>query len=147
MQNNVGIWKVFTHKGNTSLKCVLVVYVLAFIGAFYNHASDLIQYGLFPYQRMDNNVKLWLNVFWTLLTILDPLAIVILFFSIKDGIYVFLVIIVVDVIINYSFIIQNYGLWSWINYGQICQLLFMLFVLVTFMWIRKKVKEIEERGT
>jgi hypothetical protein len=147
MRNKVGILKIFTHKGNILLKCVLLIYVLAFICAFYNHTSDLIKYGLFPYQNIDIHVKPWLNIFWTSLTIIDPLAIVILFFNIKYGINVFLLVIVVDVIVNYSFIIQNYGIWSWINYGQICQLLFMIFVLATFLWIKEKVSKIGTSST
>ena len=132
--------KLFKSKGHILTKIELVIYLASFLGAFYNHASDLVNCGLFPYSRLNPDVAVWLNIYWTMLTILDPAAIIILFFNIKAGLWCYLAIIVSDAIINFTFAIGNYGWSAWINFGQICQLSFMIFVLATFIPIRKTIK-------
>ncbi len=124
------------------LKIILIIYVLSFLAAFYNHFSDLIKYGFFPYQKLNIHVPPWLNVYWTLLTVFDLGAIIIIIKNIVIGLWVFLVIIISDVLINYSFVILNYGILGWLNFGQICQLLFMILVLITFLPIKRRIREL-----
>jgi len=135
--------KLFLTKGNVLLKISMAIFVFAFIGAFYNHANDLIRGGLFPYEKLNHNVPTWLNIYWTMLTFLDLLAIIVLFLDMKKGQLLYLAIIVSDVIINFSFVIHHYGQWSWVNFMQICQLLFMIFVVATFFPIKKAIGKIE----
>ena len=103
---------------------------------------DLKTYGLFPYQRLNDNVSLLLNIYWTLLTLIDPMAIVLFFFYIDLGLLVYALVLLSDVIVNYCFMISTKGLFSWINFGQINQLIFLIFYLATAYYIHKKTQEI-----
>lgn len=53
---------------------ILGAYLAGFGAATYFHASDVIRRGLFPYVLAPRPM----NVFWTSLTLLDPLVIVLL---------------------------------------------------------------------
>jgi hypothetical protein len=134
----VTIIKVFKERNEYLIKAILIIYILSFLGATYNHTMDLVNYGLFPYQKLNPNVSLFLNIYWTMLTIIDLLAIILLIFYIDMGLLMYGLIILSDVIINYSFMISTKGLWSWINFGQISQLLFLIFYLCTFITYIKR---------
>lgn len=134
----VTLIEIFSTKRNFLLKAFLILYIISFIGASYNHSMDLIKYGLFPYQRINQNVSLALNIYWTLLTVFDPLAIVLLYINIDLGLMLFGLIIISDVVINYSYIISNSGWLGWLNFGQLCQLGFLIFYLCTFLYIHKQ---------
>jgi len=131
---------VFSTKKNYMVKILLIVYVLSFLGATYNHAMDLVTYGLFPYQRLNSSVPLWLNIYWTVLTLIDSLAIVLLVWFIDVGLVLYGVVIISDVLINYWFMITTKGLFSWVNFGQISQLLFLIFYLATVRYIHKAIQ-------
>ena len=78
---------------------ILIVFILAFTGATCNHVMDLVSGGLFPY------TKRWgtpasLNLYWTSLTILDPLAIAALIINVRVGYVVSLCIMLTNVSIN-----------------------------------------------
>ncbi len=102
---------------------------------------DLLTYELFPYQRLNTSVPLWLNVYWTVLTLIDPLAIVLLVWFIDVGLVLYGVVIISDVLINYWFMITTKGLFSWVNFGQISQLLFLIFYLATVRYIHTQSKK------
>ena len=127
----VTILTVFKERKEYLIKILLLTYIFSYIGATYNHTMDLLKYGLFPYQ----NVSIILNIYWTMLTLLDFLAIVVLFFHIDLGLIFYGLIIISDVIVNYSFMILTKGIWSWINFGQISQMLFLVIYLSTFHYI------------
>lgn len=117
------------------VKILLIIYLLSFLGATYNHAVDLFTYGLFPYQRLNSNVPPWLNIYWTVLTFVDPLAMALLLYCIDVGLVMYGVVIISDVCINFWFMITTKGLFSWVNFGQISQLLFLIFYLATVWYI------------
>jgi hypothetical protein len=53
---------------------VLAIYLAAFAAAAFFHASDVVRWGLLPYDHAPRPI----NVFWTSLTLLDPLVIALL---------------------------------------------------------------------
>ena len=136
-KRRVSIKDVFSVKKSYTLKILLIIYLLSFLGATYNHVMDLIKFGFFPYQRLNSNVPVWLNIYWTLLTLVDPLAIVLLLYFIDVGLVLYGMVIVSDVLINYWFMISTKGLSSLMNFGQISQLLFLIFYLATVLFIHK----------
>ena len=133
----VTLLNVFKTKKEYLLKLLLLFYIFSFLGATYNHTMDLVKYGLFPYQKLNNNVSLLLNIYWTMLTIFDFLAIIVLFYYIDIGLLLYGLIILSDVIINYTFMISTKGILSIVNFGQICQMLFLIIYLCTFYYIHK----------
>jgi hypothetical protein len=112
------------------------VYALCLLGATWNHTAILFRHGLFWDYA---GVPLASAVFWTMLTVLDPAAVVLLFVRTNAGVTATIVIIVVDVVHN---------LWVQTLYARplldavvtspplIEQILFMIFVLCTapFAW-------------
>jgi len=136
-KRRVSVKDVFSVKKSYALKILLIIYLLSFLGATYNHVMDLIKFGFFPYQRLNSNVPVWLNIYWTLLTLVDPLAIVLLLYFIDVGLVLYGMVIVSDVLINYWFMISTKGLSSLMNFGQISQLLFLIFYLATVLFIHK----------
>jgi hypothetical protein len=74
------------------------VYVGAFAVATICHVLDIVRGGWLPYTKY----ALGLNVFWTSLTFLDPVAIVLLVKRRRVGLVLALLIISVDVAVNLS---------------------------------------------
>jgi hypothetical protein len=74
------------------------VYLGAFAVATICHLLDVVRGGWLPYTKY----ALGLNVFWTSLTFLDPLAIVLLVRRRRAGLVLALLIISVDVAVNLS---------------------------------------------
>lgn len=109
---------------------ILIIFILAFAGATYNHVMDLVSGGLFPYTKRWGTPESF-NLFWTSLTVLDPLAIVLLIFNIRIG-YVFgIAIMLADVPIN---LYANTYYWSLAihdNYSLLIQMAFLVFLLST----------------
>jgi hypothetical protein len=77
-------------------RTVLSVYVGAFAIATACHVLDIARGGWLPYRAH----ALGLNVFWTALTALDPLAILLLIYRRRAGVCLALLIISVDVAVN-----------------------------------------------
>ncbi len=75
---------------------ILGVYVCAFAVATICHVYDIVRGGWLPYTKYG----LALNVFWTSLTLLDPLTIVLLLYCPRAGLCLALLIISVDVAVN-----------------------------------------------
>jgi len=75
---------------------VILAYVTAFAVATICHLFDIARGGWLPYTKY----ALGLNVFWTSLTFLDPLAIVLLLKRRRAGVCLALLIITVDVVVN-----------------------------------------------
>ena len=59
-----------------------VTFILALGVATGNHVLDIVRGGLFPYTRWYGASES-LNVFWTSLTLLDPLAVLALFYHVR----------------------------------------------------------------
>jgi len=126
-------------KAKTLDKIILCIYIFAFIGATYNHINDLIRGGLFPYTKWWN-VPLLMNIYWTLLTILDPVAIILLLMSSYIGCIFYIIIMTTDVAIN---LYANIVYWKQPliqSYGLIMQTAFLIFILATVGRILKHLK-------
>ncbi|MFN2304391.1 MAG: hypothetical protein ACK2TV_11745 [Anaerolineales bacterium] len=115
---------------------ILIVFILAFTGATYNHVMDLVSGGLFPYTKKWGTPES-LNFYWTCLTILDPLAIAALIINVRVGYVVALCIMLTDVPIN---LYANANYWSLAfhkNYALLMQVVFLIFLLLTFCRVWK----------
>lgn len=88
---------------------VVLAYVMAFGVATICHLFDIARGGWLPYTRY----ALGLNVFWTSLTVLDPMAIVLLWKRRRAGLCLALLIITADVAVNLTV-----GLWEFVQSGR-----------------------------
>lgn len=76
---------------------IRAVYAVCLLGATFNHARLLVQHGLFwDY----GGASLASTVFWTSLTALDPLTVILLFVLLNIGVVATGLIIVADVVHN-----------------------------------------------
>lgn len=110
--------------------CVmLIIFIVAFAVATYNHVNDIVKGGMFPYTKGETpNI---LNLYWTSLTLLDPLAIFVLVLNIRIGYIVALCIMLTNVPIN-LYASVNYGLLPFYeNYMLLAQFAFLVFLLST----------------
>jgi hypothetical protein len=97
---------------------------LCLIGASYTHVRIVLAYGLdWDY----GGLPLSVCVFWTALTFLDPLAVLLLLVRPKVGLGLTVAIIVSDVAIN-TWVAATYG-FDWASF--FAQFLFLIFVLMT----------------
>lgn len=113
------VWR----KSNRIQKLILFTYIISYIIATSTHLIDLIRLGLFPYEKF----PLWANIYWTLLTVLDPLAILFLFVNVRAGLVFYGLIIISDVLINIFFTLSLEGFIGVFNVFMLSQLLFLLF--------------------
>ncbi len=109
---------------------ILVVFILAFTGATYNHIMDLVSGGLFPYTKKWGTPESF-NLYWTSLTILDPLAIAALIINVRVGYIVALCIMFIDVPINLYTNAYHWSLALHKNYVLLMQMAFLIFLLFT----------------
>ena len=118
------------------IKIILAVYMIAFAAATWNHAADIMTAGLFPYDKFWD-VPCWMNVYWTSLTILDPLAIMVLLFYLRPGLLIYFIIMFSDVAIN---VYANYTFWNiplLEHFFLLNQVFFLLFLCATAPFILK----------
>ncbi|MDV6373386.1 hypothetical protein [Deinococcus arenicola] len=109
-------------------KLIVILYILAFLGAFVVHAGDILRFGFFSYAWASP----FFNVFWTLLTLADLLVVYFLIKRVRLGIWLVLLVMVLDVLVNL--------IWDSIspnprNYGLFAQILFLGFVLGSFPFL------------
>lgn len=109
---------------------VPVTFILAFGVAAGNHVIDIARGGLFPYARWYGAPES-LNVFWTSLTLLDPLAVLVLLYHVRAGYLVGLGIMFADVPVNVHASIHYWKLPLYQNTSLIMQTAFLMFLLVT----------------
>ena len=115
-------WQVMERR-NTSF-AIRLVYALCLSGATYNHARIVLEHGLtWDY----GGVPLFVSVFWTTLTFIDALAVVLLFAKPTAGLLLTVAIMVADVAVNW---------WVGMAYGFdvaafSAQVLFLLFLVCT----------------
>lgn len=104
---------------------VRLIYALCLLGAGYNHALYILEYGLFfDY----GGTTLLTSVFWTSLTFLDPLAAVFLFAKARIGVVLTAAIIATDVLHN-TWALFYYAVAP--GYDYLAQVLFLFFVAFT----------------
>jgi hypothetical protein len=118
------------------VRLLFAVYSLCFLGASFNHTRDLWEGGFLPYR----NDPLPFNVYWTSLTLLDTLAVVLLWTVPRAGLVLAGLIMVSDVAINSiaTYYLDQRDLFD--NVTVPAQALFCLFVLATAPWAWKRVR-------
>jgi hypothetical protein len=105
------------------------MYSLCFLAGTYTHAKDLIENGL-----LAAPVPLAIGVFWNILTLLDPLTVLLLWWRPKAGIWLAVAIMVVDISVNTGVYLAGYfgpPTPHLVPLSLFEQSLFGLFVLVT----------------
>lgn len=109
----------------TTAIAIRVLYAVCMTGAAFNHARIVVAHGLnWDY----GGVHPLLAFFWTALTFVDPLAVILLALRPRTGLLLTAAIIVVDVIVN-ACAGFAYGV-DWAAFGA--QALFLAVVLATF---------------
>jgi hypothetical protein len=121
---------------------ILIVFILAFAGATYNHAMDLFSGGMFPYTKRWGTPEIF-NIYWTSLTILDPLSIGALIINIRVGYVVAILIMLTDVPINLYVNANYWQLAIHENRPLLMQIAFLIFLLSTVrsVWKRTAVQK------
>lgn len=109
---------------------ILIIFICAFTGAFFNHAADIISKGLFPYTKMYGAPESF-NLYWTSLTILDPLAVAVLFVNVRLGYLFGLCIMLTNVPVNLYANVVYWRLPILENPYFLMQATFLVFLLVT----------------
>ena len=113
---------------HSSQRVIVLVYIFAFAVGTACHLVDIVQGGWLPYTRYN----LALNVFWTTLTFLDPLAILLLAYRRRAGICLAVLIISLDVGVNLSVGVGEYNQTGRFTFwGLSTQFPFGLFVWLT----------------
>lgn len=103
---------------------IRLIYAICLVGASYNHARIVVAHGI---EWNYGGLPLFVCVFWTALTFIDPLAVILLMTKPLFGLALTAAIIVCDVVINF---------WVGITYGFdiasfLAQALFLIFVMST----------------
>jgi hypothetical protein len=116
-----------------------VIYALCLLGATYNHAKIAAKYGLFWNYGADFSEVT--TLFWTSLTIIDPITVILLFWRPNCGVIATAVLMIIDVGTNVWIEFRYFppllhALSQDIQVDE--QIAFMLFVFVTaaFAWDR-----------
>ena len=129
---------IFKSKELKLIRVIFAIYIFGFSYGTTNHIIDIHRDGLLGYDY----VPLPINIYWTLLTILDPLAIILLLFSPFLGMVLSVFIMATDLAVNISVTLYFYLQTSNFSDGRLfLQIAFGLFVFVTvpFAWKRVKV--------
>ncbi len=96
--------------GGVIARITLLTMVAGFAVGTTTHTLQLIEGGWLP----DYSAPLWLNAYWTALTFLDPLAVVLLLTRLRAGLLLAVTIMLSNVAINsYAAYVLNFGFgWS-----------------------------------
>ena len=108
---------------------ILAIYSIGFLVGTCTHVLGLVLHGFLAY-----DAPLLMNVYWDLLTLLDPLAILLLWVRIKFGLALAIIIMVTDISINsYAYVQGVFGepALGMIPMSLFLQSMFGLFVLAT----------------
>ena len=120
-------WSAFTYPRQVTV--LFLLYSLCFLAGTYTHVKDLLTNGL-----LAAPVPLVIGIFWNVLTLLDPLTVVLLWWRPKAGIWLAIAIMVADISVNTGvYLAGYYGLPTrhMVPLSLFEQSLFGLFVLVT----------------
>ena len=105
---------------------IRILFALCLLAATFNHARAILQHGLLWDYGMGSNIALASKVYWDALTILDPLAAMLLFVKPRAGLWLTVAIIVSDVIHNTFYVAMND---QWLNSFYLAQVGFLVVVL------------------
>ena len=108
---------------------IRIVYTFCLAVGTYNHAVILIRHG---WDWNYGGMPIGTVVFWTSLTLLDPLVAILLFLKPKPAV-ITLVILMVSDVANNTWVMLKYGGEGWMVASQ---WIFLAFVLITigFVW-------------
>jgi len=102
---------------------IRALWVIGFLVGTTTHVTDLVLGGADVYEGFPTGIR----VFWVSLTLLDPLAIVLIVLRLRAAVVLAIAIMIADVAVN-SVMAATYGLPP---YGLVNQTLFGLLVLAT----------------
>ncbi|MBM4333065.1 MAG: hypothetical protein FJ117_17925 [Deltaproteobacteria bacterium] len=120
---------------------IFAVYAIGFLYGTKNHIEDIVHDGLLGYTY----VPLPVNIYWTLLTLLDPLAIILLIFLPFWGLALSVWIMATDIAVNVSVTLYYYLQTGLLSNGRLClQIAFGLFVFITAPIARKRIKGVQK---
>ena len=119
---------VFKAKELSLVKVTFAIYIFGFSYGATNHILDIQRDGLLGYDY----VPLAINIYWTTLTVLDPLAIILLLFYPFAGMALSVLIMITDLAVNISVTLKDYFQTGVFSDGRLLlQIAFGLFVFFT----------------
>ncbi len=127
---------------------IRAIYAICLLGATFNHASQLIEHGLFwDY----GGVPKFTAIFWTSLTFADPAAALLLFLRPRGGVMLTTAIIVCDVAHNTWIGFRTASFRQALsqsahNLPYVEQIAFMIFVLATARFANQRKEEVVNNG-
>lgn len=128
---------VFKSKELNLVKVIFAIYIFGFSYGTTNHIIDIHRDGLLGYDY----VPLPINIYWTLLTILDPLAIILLLFLPFWGMVLSVLIMSTDLAVNISVALYYYLQTDTFSDRRLfLQIAFGLFVFITVPLAWKRIK-------
>jgi hypothetical protein len=111
------------------MRVVQIVWIVGFLIGTSSHITDLVQYGTQAYAEHPIVVRL----FWTSLTIIDPLTALLLVLRQRAGIILAIVVILADIVVNWTVfaVVDGTPL-----FGAVDQTVLAAFIVVTarMMW-------------
>lgn len=123
-------FKNFIKKNRWFDSMILVIFISAFAVATCNHIMDLITGGLFPYAKKWEIPESF-NIYWTSLTLLDPLAITTVIINVRLGYIIAITIMISNVPINFYATINFWSVPVHKNVFLLMQTAFLIFLLST----------------
>ena len=105
-----------------------IVYAICLVGATCVHVAFHLRFGVFLEALAGSGYSLGTRIFWSSLTLLDPIAALLLFFHPCAGLALACIIIVCDVVHN-SWILHHFGMAPDAAYWA--QVTFLIFLLAT----------------
>lgn len=87
----------------TAVKLLFAIYSVCFLAGTYTHTVDLVTHGF-----LAAPVPLAIGIYWNVLTLLDPLALVLLWWLPKTGIRLALAIMISDLCVNTGVYLAGY---------------------------------------
>ena len=128
---------VFKSKELKFVKVIFAIYIFGFCYGTTNHIIDIHRDGLLGYDY----VPLAINIYWTTLTVLDPLAIILLLFLPFLGMVLSVLIMITDLAVNISVALYYYLQTGTFADGRLfLQIAFGLFVFITVPLAWKRIK-------
>ncbi|MGF6761448.1 hypothetical protein P3T24_001761 [Paraburkholderia sp. GAS33] len=105
---------------------IRTLFAVCLLAATFNHARAILQHGVLWDYGYGSKIALTSRLYWAALTILDPLAAVLLFVKPRAGIWLTVAIIVSDVIHNTYYVAAND---QWLAPFYLAQVGFLVIVL------------------
>ena len=105
---------------------IRTLFAVCLLAATFNHARAILQHGVLWDYGYGSKIALTSKLYWAVLTILDPLAAVLLFVKPRAGIWLTVAIIVSDVIHNTYYVAANN---QWLEPFYLAQVGFLVIVL------------------